>query len=105
MDSTKLDQLKAKYPLGQFVQGEVKFHAPFGVFLTMDDSFAKGVIKIPDFLDEGEMHEDMYPDIGTMVGAVVVGYNESSCDEVYLSAKPSVLHKALVPLKVSMTAA
>ncbi|MEO0708122.1 MAG: hypothetical protein AAF050_20995 [Cyanobacteria bacterium J06649_5] len=46
------------------------------------------------------MTEDMYPDIDTLVGAVVVGYNESNCREVYLSAKPSVLHKALVPLKV-----
>ncbi|MEL7354316.1 MAG: hypothetical protein AAF171_16005 [Cyanobacteria bacterium P01_A01_bin.116] len=58
------------------------------------------MIKIPDFLDGGAMTEDMYPDIDTLVGAVVVGYNESNCREVYLSAKPSVLHKALVPLKV-----
>ena len=46
------------------------------------------------------MSEAMYPEIGTTVGAVVVGYNESNCREVYLSAKPSVLHKALVPLKI-----
>jgi hypothetical protein len=42
----------------------------------------------------------MYPEIGTTIGAVVVGYNESNCREIYLNAKPSVLHKALVPLKV-----
>ena len=47
------------------------------------------------------MREDMYPEIGTTVAAVVVGYNESKCREVYLSAKPSVLHKALVPLKMT----
>ena len=46
------------------------------------------------------MTEVMYPEIGTTVGAVVVGYNESNCREVYLNAKPSVLHKALVPLKI-----
>ena len=70
----------------------------------MDESLVKGLIKIPDFLDEGEMSEEMYPEIGTTVGAVVVGYNDSNCREVYLSAKPSVLHKALVPLKTPVLA-
>ena len=101
MDSASLEQLKSKYKLGQFVQGKVEFHAPFGVFLDIDDSTVKRLIKIPYFLDEGEMREDMYPVIGTTLGAVVVGYNESNCREVYLSAKPSVLHRALVPLKIS----
>ncbi|WP_333207958.1 hypothetical protein [Microcoleus sp. S36b_A2] len=41
----------------------------------------------------------MYPEIGTTVGAIVVGYNESNSCEVYLNAKPSVLHQALVPLR------
>jgi ribosomal protein S1 len=100
MDSTSWEQIKSKYKLGQFVQGQVEFHAPFGVFLNIDESLVKGLIKIPDFLDDGEMSEAMYPEIGTTVGAVVVGYNESNCREVYLSAKPSVLHKALVPLKI-----
>jgi len=105
MDSASWEQIKSKYELGQFVQGKVEFHAPFGVFLKIDalktdESSVKGLIKIPDFLDEGEMHEAMYPEIGTTVGAVVVGYNESNCREVYLSAKPSMLHKALVPLKI-----
>jgi hypothetical protein len=76
MDSTSWEQIKSRYKLGQFV------------------------IKIPDFLDEGEMSEEMYPEIGTTIGAVVVGYNESNCREIYLNAKPSVLHKALVPLKI-----
>lgn len=100
MDRTSWGQIKSQYKLGQFVQGNVEFHAPFGVFLKIDESLVKGLIKIPDFLDEGEMSEAMYPEIGTTVGAVVVGYNESNRREVYLSAKPSVLHKALVPLKI-----
>ena len=61
------------YIVGQFVQGKVEFHTPFGVFLDIDNSMVKGLIKIADFLDEGEMREDMYPEIGTTVGAVVVG--------------------------------
>ncbi len=100
MDSKNWEQIKSQYKLGQFVQGKVEFQAPFGVFLTIDAPLVKGLIKIPDFLDEGEMTEAMYPEIGTTLGAVVVGYNESNCREIYLSAKPSVLHKALVPLKI-----
>jgi len=100
MASTSWENIKSKYKLGQFVQGQVEFHTPFGVFVNIDDSLVKGLIKIPDFLDEGGMSPEMYPEICTTVGAVVVGYNESNCREVYLSAKPSVVHKALVSLKI-----
>jgi hypothetical protein len=96
--------MKSQYKLGQFVQGKVEFHIPFGVSLKIDESPVKGLIKIPDFLDEGEMSGAMYPEIGTTVGAVVVGYNDSNCHEIYLSAKPSILHKALVPLKIRQNA-
>lgn len=72
--------------------------------MKIGNSSMKGLIRIPDFLDKGAMSEEMYPEIGTSVGAVVVGYNESNCREVYLSAKPSILHKALVPLKVAALA-
>jgi ribosomal protein S1 len=96
MDSKSWEQVKSQYKLGQFVQGKVELHAPFGVFLKMDESLVRGLIRVPDFLDDAEMTQEMYPEIG----AIVVGYNESNCREIYLSAKPSVLHKALVPLKV-----
>ncbi len=97
-DCKNWEDVKARYPLGKFVQGEAEFHTPFGVFINIDEPSAKGLIKIPDFLDEGVMSEDMYPEVGTRVGAVVVGYNDVNCREVYLNAKPSVLHRALVPL-------
>lgn len=100
MDSKKWEQIKSRYKLGQFVQGKVEFYTPFGVFVEIDEPVAKGLIKIPDFLDEGTMSEEMYPEVGTAIGAVVVGYNESNCREIYLNAKPSVLHKALVPLNI-----
>lgn len=99
MEPTIWEQIKTTYKLGQFVQGTVEFHAPFGVFVKLDDLQVKGLIKIPDFLDEGEMSISMYPEIGVKIGAIVVGYNEKTCCEIYLSAKPSILHKALVPLK------
>jgi len=100
MDSAGWERVKLRYEMGHFVQGIVEFHAPFGVFVTLHEGSVKGLIKIPDFLDEGAMSPAMYPDLGTTIGAVVVGYNESNCCEIYLSAKPSILHKALVPLKV-----
>lgn len=99
MDHQSWDQIKSRYKLDQFVQGRVEFHAPFGVFIDLGESSVKGLIRIPDFLDEGAMKEEMYPELGTIIGAIVVGHNESNHREVYLSAKPSVLHKVLVPLR------
>ena len=105
MDRVNWEQIKSKYKLGEFVLGKVEFHAPFGIFVKIDESSVKGLIKIPDFLDEGVMSAEMYPEIGSTIGAVVVGYNEINCREIYLNAKPSMLHKALVPLKFSTLAA
>jgi len=99
MDSQSWEQIKSKYKLGQFVQGQVEYHAPFGVFVDVGELSVKGLIRIPDFLDEGEMSEEMYPELGRSIGAIVVGYNESNYREIYLNAKPSILHEALVPLK------
>jgi ribosomal protein S1 len=105
MDSVNWEQIKSKHKLGKFVLGKVEFHAPFGIFVKIDESSVKGLIKIPDFLDEGVMSAEMYPEIGSTIGAVVVGYNEINCQEIYLNAKPSMLHKALVPLKLPTLAA
>lgn len=99
MDSQSWEQIKLKYRLGQFLLGRVEYHAPFGVFVNIGEDAVKGLIKIPDFLDEGDMSEEMYPEIGSAIGAIIVGYNEANCGEVYLSAKPSVLHEILVPLR------
>lgn len=93
------EDIRSKYKLGDFVLGKVEYHTPFGIFIDLGESEIKGLIKIPDFLDEGEMSQEMYPEIGATIGAVVVGYNQSNHREVYLNAKPSVLHEALVPLR------
>jgi ribosomal protein S1 len=97
MSCENWSQIKQKYQPGQCIQGRVEFHAPFGVFVDIGESTAKGLIKIPDFLDDGKMTEEMYPEVGTTIGAVVVGYNESNCREVYLNAKPSCVSQALMP--------
>lgn len=43
MDSTSWENIKSKYKLGQFVQGQVEFHTPFGVFVNIDESLVKGL--------------------------------------------------------------
>jgi hypothetical protein len=42
----------------------------------------------------------MYPDIGSPIGAVVLGYTEDDRNQIWLSVKPSVLQKSLVHLKL-----
>ncbi len=61
------------------------------------------VHRITDFVDTGDMTPEMYPDIGSPIGAVVVGYTEDERNQIWLSVKPSVLQKALVHLKVPAT--
>lgn len=64
------------------------------------DSLDAHVVQITDFVDSGDMTPEMYPDIGSPIGAVVVGYTEDDRHQIWLSVKPSVLQKALVQLKV-----
>ncbi|MEA5616806.1 RNA-binding protein [Cronbergia sp. UHCC 0137] len=97
MDSTSWENIKSKYKLGHFVLEKVEFHTPFGVFVNINESLVKGLIKIPDFLDQGGMSPEMYPEIGTTIGAVVVGYNDSDRREMYLSANLVYCIKPLYP--------
>jgi ribosomal protein S1 len=94
------NQIQSKYELGKLIYGMVEAHTPFGVFVNIGDDTAKGIIQITDFLDTGAMTPEMYPEIGSPVGAVVVGYTEDDRNQVWLSVKPSVLQKALVKLKL-----
>jgi len=81
----------------------VEFHAPFGVFVDIGDIDVKGMIQITDFLDSGSMNPEMYPEVGSAVGAIVVGYTEDDRNQVWLSVKPSVLQKSLIKLRVPVT--
>ena len=99
MNSQLWSQVKTKYQLGKLIYGKVEFHALFGVFVDIRDENVKGIIQIPDFLDSGALSPEMYPEIGSLVGAVVVDYTEDDHNQVWLSVKPSVLQKSLVKLK------
>ncbi|MFM6026683.1 MAG: RNA-binding protein, partial [Dolichospermum sp.] len=72
-------------------------------FVSLDDEVVKGLVQITDFVDSGDMTPEMYPDIGSPIGAVVVGYTEDERHQIWLSVKPSVLQKALVHLKIPAT--
>jgi ribosomal protein S1 len=102
MSSQFWDQVKSKYQLGELIYGKVEYHAPFGIFINLDDDTVRGLVQITDFVDSGEMMPEMYPDIGSPIGAVVVGYTEDDRNQIWMSVKPSVLQKALVHLNVPM---
>ena len=102
MNGQLWNQVKAKYQLGKLIYGKVEFHAPFGVFVDIGDVDVKRLIQITDFLDSGSMNPEMYPEIGSSVGAIVVGYTEDDRNQVWLSVKLSMLQKSLVNLRVSV---
>jgi ribosomal protein S1 len=97
------NQVKSKYGIGELIHGRVEHHAPFGIFVDIGDDTVRGIVQITDFVDSGEMTPEMYPDIGSPIGAVVVGYTEDERNQVWLSVKPSVLQKSLVHLRVPTT--
>lgn len=68
--------------------------------MNLNDERVRGLVQITDFVDSGEMTPEMYPDIGSPIGAVVVGYTQDDRNQIWLSVKPSVLQKALVHLKI-----
>lgn len=70
------NKVKVKYPLGQVVHGTVEQHKLFGIFVDIGDDTVRGIVQITDFVDTSVMSPEMYPDIGSPIGAVVVGYTE-----------------------------
>ncbi len=94
------NQVKSNYRLGKLIHGKVEHHAPFGIFVNLGDDMVRGIVQITDFVDTGDMTSEMYPAIGSPIGAVVVEYTEDDRNQVWLSVKPSVLQKALVHLNV-----
>lgn len=94
------NEVKNKYPLRKLILGKVERHFPFGIFVDTGDEEVRGIIQIPDFVDIDDMTTEMYPDIGSPIEAVVIGYTEDNRNQIWLSVKPSVLQRALVKLKV-----
>ncbi len=99
MDEQTWYSIKAKYPIGTFVRGKVVQHLPFGIFLDIGESGVKGLIRIVDFVDVGEMREELYPPIGKTMGGIVYEYSSHEDAQIILDAKPSALHDFLMALR------
>jgi ribosomal protein S1 len=101
MDDRSWEDIKAKYKVGTFVRGKVFQHMHFGIFLDIGEPGVKGLVRIVDFVDEGDMTENLYPEIGATVSGIVYGYSRKEDGQINLNATPSVLHRFLVPIKGS----
>jgi ribosomal protein S1 len=99
MDEQTWYSIKAKYPIGTFVRGKVTQHKPFGIFLDIGETGVKGLIRIVDFVDVGEMREELYPPIGATVGGIVYENSDKENAQINLSAKPSIIHDFLMNLR------
>ena len=101
MNDQLWNEARSKYRLGELIHGKVEYHAPFGIFVSLDSETVSGIVQVTDFVDSGDMTPEMYPDIGSPIGAVVIGYTEDDRNQIWLSVKSSVLQKALVHLKIT----
>ena len=82
---------KLRFPAGRVVSGTVLSHHPFGIFVDLGDPVTRGLVHIPEFLDDGRMTMEQYPAVGVTVTAVVLGHSDAGDKEVWLSMKPSLL--------------
>jgi ribosomal protein S1 len=100
MDETTWESIKDRYQIGTFMRGKVIQHMQFGIFLDIGEPGVKGLIRIVDFVDEGEMRADLYPAIGSIVGGVIYGYGEQE-RQINLSATPSAIGEFLLSIQNS----
>jgi ribosomal protein S1 len=98
MDDLAWESIKNKYKIGSFIRGRVVQHMQFGIFLDIGEPEVKGLIRIVDFVDEGEMREDLYPAIGATVGGVIYGYSEEG-RQINISATPSAIGEFLLSIQ------
>lgn len=62
-----MEETQRRFPVGSIIIGIVREHAPFGVFVDLNDPVAFGLIEIPEFRDEGRMTPEQYPPVGSTV--------------------------------------
>jgi ribosomal protein S1 len=54
MDDLAWENIKEKHQVGTFIRGKVVQHMHFGIFLDIGEPEVKGLIRIVDFVDEGD---------------------------------------------------
>lgn len=87
---------KHKLPIGTRVCGQVTKHQPFGFFVVLPDVEFEGLIQITDIKDEGHVMPSEFPEIGSTVEAVVLGFKELG-RQVWLGIKPSQMRCSNLP--------
>jgi len=88
----KWHNIKLKYKIGDFVEGKVIRHEPFGIFLDLGEDSILGFVRIVNFIDKGQMTPNKYPPIGKKITAKIVELTDHNF-QINLSIKPSDLKK------------
>jgi ribosomal protein S1 len=81
-------RLKARIARGDFLEGRVTSHHPFGVLLDIGEPGVSAVIQITEFETKGVMTPEEFPALGTTVRARVIGFRDSH-RQVSLTLKPA----------------
>ena len=86
-------EIKAYLKIGSKLKGVVTKHFPFGIFVALPGINFTGIVQIPDFKDEGDITPSNYPEFGSSVDVVVLGFKETG-QQIWLSMKPSQLNQS-----------
>ncbi len=92
------NQVKKSLKVGTKLTGLVTRHFAFGVFVSLPEIEFTGLIQIIDFKDDGVMTPSDYPEIGSSVNLVVLGFKETG-QQIWLGAKPSQLNQSKINLE------
>ena len=93
VDVQSWSEMKNYLKLGTKVRGVVTKHFPFGIFVALSGIKFTGLVQIPDFKDEGHMTPSDYPEVGSSVEAVVLGFKDQG-QQIWLGMKPSQLYQS-----------
>ena len=77
--------------LGRIITGTVIAHEDYGFYMDIDMKYV-GLVQIIDIVEEGGASRSCFPEIGTKVKAVVIGFKKPN--QVALSIKSSVIKDA-----------
>ena len=94
IDAQSWDEIKHSLKLRTKLRGVVTKHFSFGIFVALSGIKFTGLVKIPDFKDERHMTPSDYPEVGSSVEAVVLGFKDQG-QQIWLGMKPSRIKSLL----------
>jgi len=74
-DSAAWDEVKAQFPIGTEITGEVENVVPFGVFVRLGGD-GIGLLRVPDMAGDGPKRMTDYPRVGQTVTATVIWHDD-----------------------------